>query len=268
MERHNSTRPVSEYESNYINSAGYWMAFHELAIELRSVALSGPEQDFDRAKEYDVGDLVSIRYGLIAIGLRAEFYKICDRDPLYAKTIMPALEQRNDVPATDDLEEAKEKLDSHLTTHLMKALATLSATNAMRRSGKKGRCRKSVISTGHWRPHWRSTQCRVEAWCHFGCLEFLCRAIKCGIFDGPDIPFTFGTGEEFSDILQSEEDPALAKQDLTEGWRSGIYQEITLSHAAGAKKKGSLISSAFVVWQDAENRNKVRFVMNLPKQSK
>lgn len=34
MENHSSLRTVSEYESHYVNTAGYWMAFHESALEL------------------------------------------------------------------------------------------------------------------------------------------------------------------------------------------------------------------------------------------
>ena len=60
------------------------------------------------------------------------------RDPTYAKMILPTLQQRNDVAAADDLTEAMEKLDSHMTTQLMKAVATLSASNATKRTGKGG----------------------------------------------------------------------------------------------------------------------------------
>lgn len=50
--------------------------------------------------------------------------------------IMPTLEQRNDVAAAGDLGDAKEKLDSHLTTHFVRTVATLTARNATKRSGK------------------------------------------------------------------------------------------------------------------------------------
>lgn len=51
---------------------------------------------------------------------------------------MPSLEQWNDVAAADDLTEPMEKLDTHITTQLMKAVATLSAGNATKRAGKGG----------------------------------------------------------------------------------------------------------------------------------
>lgn len=39
IEKHNSMRAVYEYEANYINTTGYWLAFHESAIALRGEAL-------------------------------------------------------------------------------------------------------------------------------------------------------------------------------------------------------------------------------------
>lgn len=60
------------------------------------------------------------------------------RDPTYAKMILPTLQQRNEVAAADDLNEAMDKLDSHMTTQLMKALGTLSASNATKWTWKGG----------------------------------------------------------------------------------------------------------------------------------
>ena len=74
MEKHNSLRPVAEYECNYISAAGYWMAFHESAIALRQQALM-EKQDQDALK-FDVWALMAICYGLRAVGIRAEFYKL------------------------------------------------------------------------------------------------------------------------------------------------------------------------------------------------
>ena len=51
---------------------------------------------------------------------------------------MPTLEARADVPASDDLIEPMERLESHMATQLKKAVATLSASNAMKRAGGKG----------------------------------------------------------------------------------------------------------------------------------
>lgn len=136
MEKHQSLRPVCEYESNYINAAGYWMAFHEAAIALRQESIADKEDD--DAFHFDVWALMAIRYGLRVVGLRSEFYKLAARDPTYAKLVMPSLEQRNDVVAADDLTGPMEKLDTHMTTQLMKAVATLSASNATKRAGKGG----------------------------------------------------------------------------------------------------------------------------------
>lgn len=77
-----------------------------------------------------------------------------------------------------------------------------------------------------------------------------------------------GRGEELPDIPQSAEDRAFALQDLEEGCKTGIYQEISAAHARRAKNGGAIISSAFVVWQDGSEGRKGRFVVNLSKQSK
>lgn len=50
--------------------------------------------------------------------------------------VLDRLEQRNDHPATDDLFELLKKLDTHMNTQLMKAIATLSASNATKRAGR------------------------------------------------------------------------------------------------------------------------------------
>jgi hypothetical protein len=49
-----------------------------------------------------------------------------------ARLIMPVLEDRNDVPATDDLDEVLDKLEVQMLAQLMKAAASLHATNAVK----------------------------------------------------------------------------------------------------------------------------------------
>lgn len=43
---------VYENEANYINAAGYWMSFHQAAMDLRQEALQDKEIDTDEL--YDV----------------------------------------------------------------------------------------------------------------------------------------------------------------------------------------------------------------------
>lgn len=69
-------------------------------------------------------------------------------------------------------------------------------------------------------------------------------------------------------IPQSEENLAFASVDLEEGCRTGIYREVSKFYAEKAMEKGSIISSAFVVWQESSEGRKGRFVVNLSKQSK
>jgi hypothetical protein len=57
---------------------------------------------------------------------------------MHARLEMPVLEGQNDTPATDDLDAVMEKLDMHMATHLMKAAASLHATNSVKRSADGG----------------------------------------------------------------------------------------------------------------------------------
>ena len=90
MEKHQIMRPIYEYEANYINSLGYWMAFHEAAMSLSHESLK--QGNTEEASQFDVWGLISIRYGLRVVGIRAEFYKMSARDTRYAKLFMPSLE--------------------------------------------------------------------------------------------------------------------------------------------------------------------------------
>ena len=45
LEGQQSMRAVMEYETNFINAAGSWMAFHEAAISLRQEALTTVRDD-------------------------------------------------------------------------------------------------------------------------------------------------------------------------------------------------------------------------------
>jgi hypothetical protein len=82
--------------------------------------------------------MLAVRYGPRVVGLRTEFYKKSAKDPMHAKMVMPVLEGQNEIPATDDLDEVMEKLDTHMATQLMKAAESLLATNAVKRSGDGG----------------------------------------------------------------------------------------------------------------------------------
>lgn len=112
------------------------MSLHESAIALRQEAIADKKDA--EAQRFDVWALVAIRYSLRLVGLRCEFYKLAAKDPTYAKLVIPTLEAKGEVAASDDLVEPLEKLETHLSTQLMKAVATLSASNATKRAGGKG----------------------------------------------------------------------------------------------------------------------------------
>jgi hypothetical protein len=133
MERHSSLRPLYEYEAHYMNSVGYWMAFHQNAVALRQEYLASEAPDAAaKALKYDVWGVISVRYGLRVVGLRVEVYKRSKKDPMHARLIMPALEGRNDVSAADDLDDTLEKLDTHMASQLMKAVVSPRTLEAVR----------------------------------------------------------------------------------------------------------------------------------------
>lgn len=92
----------------------------------------------DKALKFDAWAVISVRYAQRVVGLRTEFCKMAAEDPSYTKMILPGLERRGVVAAADDLEEPLETLESHMATQMMKAVATLSASNATKRAGKGG----------------------------------------------------------------------------------------------------------------------------------
>lgn len=60
------------------------------------------------------------------------------KDLTYAKLVFPTLENWNEVACADDLQESMGKLESHFSTQLMSAVATLSDSNATKRDGRGG----------------------------------------------------------------------------------------------------------------------------------
>jgi hypothetical protein len=134
MHKFASLRPLYEYEANYTNAAGNWMAFSSTATTLRSEALARGGTGLVEAQRYDLWAILAVGYGLRVVGLRTEFYKMCAKDPTHAKLIMPMLEGATDVPATDDLDDVRDKLDGHIAAQLMKAAASLHASNELKRT--------------------------------------------------------------------------------------------------------------------------------------
>jgi hypothetical protein len=102
MERHPSLRPLFEYEAHYTNSAGYWMSFSSAVMDLRGEALKlEGTTGVKEAESIDAWAMMAVR-------------------------------------ATNDLDDVMEKLDTYMATQLMKAAASLHATNAVKRSGDGG----------------------------------------------------------------------------------------------------------------------------------
>ena len=139
LAKQQSMFPVAEHEAKYINAAGYWSVLHHVAYELRQEAFESANKA--EAEMFDAWAFVAVRYSLRVLGLRAEFYRMAAKDPMYAKLVLPSLERRGETAMADDLDDPLAKLESHLSSQMFKAVATLKASNATKRAGstkKKG----------------------------------------------------------------------------------------------------------------------------------
>jgi hypothetical protein len=113
------------------------MSLSSAAMALRGEALKlEGTAGVKEAEMFDVWAMMAVHYGLRVVRLRVEFYKRSAKNPMHARLVMPVLEGQNDTPATDDLDDVMEKRD--MATRLMKATASLHATNAVKRSGDGG----------------------------------------------------------------------------------------------------------------------------------
>jgi hypothetical protein len=123
-----------------------------------------------------------------------------------------------------------------------------------------------VIATARPRQGWLATQQQVDAWRALGASVCLCRAIRFGIYESPQTPFT--TGEVLPEISQSPEDLEFGMEDRREGCHTGIDEEIPRKEAERLRANGLMISNAFTVWQDGAQGRIGRFVVNFNRQSK
>ena len=131
------------------------------------------------------------------VGLLLEFYKKAARDPTDAKLVMSALEQKYDMAPANDLDEAVSKLETHITTQLMKAVASLSATNTVWRTGKDCAAKEQylrIVTAAAQARDAAASRCVAP----LGCSRYLQRAIKFGIYEKPTVPFL--EGEELAII--------------------------------------------------------------------
>jgi hypothetical protein len=115
------------------------MEFPQTSIYLRQECLvSGPPASVAKELKYDVCGIISVSYGQRVFDLLVEFYKRSAEDRTHAKLITPFLEGRNNVAAADNLYDSHEKLDTHMASQLMRAVASLSATDAVKRGRGNG----------------------------------------------------------------------------------------------------------------------------------
>jgi hypothetical protein len=151
------------------------MAFSTAAMALRGEALAKPDTTgVEDTKKDDVWRMMGVRYGLRAVGLRVEFYKKAAKDPMHARLLIPVLESNNDTAATEDVDNVLEKLYTHMATRLMKAAASLHATNAVKRSGDGG----LSISTAVLTPRWLAIQQPFYAWRYLGESDYLAEPFR------------------------------------------------------------------------------------------
>lgn len=137
LAKQQSMYSVAEHEAKYINAAGYWCVLHHVAYELRQEAFDAGNKE--EAEKFDAWAFVAVRYSLRVLGLRAEFYRMAGKDPMYAKLVLPSLERRGETAMADDLDNPLAILESHLSSQMFKAVATLKASNATKRAGHAGK---------------------------------------------------------------------------------------------------------------------------------
>lgn len=61
------------------------------------------------------------------------------KDLMYAKIFVPSLERRGETAMADNLDEHLATLESHLSSQMFKAVATLKESNATKRAGNAKR---------------------------------------------------------------------------------------------------------------------------------
>lgn len=136
LAKQQSMYAVAEHEAKYINAAGYWSVLHHVAYDLRQEAFEKGNKD--DAEKFDAWAYVAVRYSLRVLGLRAEFYRMAAKDPMHAKLVLPSLERRGETAMADDLDDVLATLESHLSSQMFKAVATLKASNETKRSNGRG----------------------------------------------------------------------------------------------------------------------------------
>lgn len=79
------------------------------------------------------------------LGLHAEFYKMAGDDHVAAKMVVTGLEKQIDLLDADNMVELMYKLDWHMMTQLMKAVANFRTRNTKNKSGGG----KGSAASGH-----------------------------------------------------------------------------------------------------------------------
>ena len=109
----------------------------ETAFTMPQEGMKSPGNIFEVLR-FDAWYYVKKGYALRFLGLRAEFYRNAAKDPTHAKRLLPMLERRGDVAMADNLDYALANYESHTSTQMLKAMETFQASNATKRSKKKG----------------------------------------------------------------------------------------------------------------------------------
>lgn len=122
-------RAVSGYDFKYVNTAGYWFAFHEAAIDIRQEKID--ESKIQDANRMDLLAVVAVKHYLRTIGLRTKFSKMSIDRPVHTKLVFPILNKRRQVAVADNLDKALSyMLSDDNTTQMMKLVVAVQASNA------------------------------------------------------------------------------------------------------------------------------------------
>lgn len=120
----------------YFNSAGYWLGLQKTTFTLMGqVSGEGASQ---RLAQLGAWAQIFGEYALRVLAIRQEFYRNSVKDPVSARLKQSLYEEATYVPANEFLDERTRELETLQQTQLMKALAALTASNTVKRSGGGG----------------------------------------------------------------------------------------------------------------------------------
>lgn len=132
-----SMQPIYKYEMNYFNSCGYWLGLQKTCFSIIHQVACGPA-NADTTREMSMLNAwaeILGEYALRVLAVRQEFYRNSVKDPVGARLNQEMYEEDSYLPVSDALDERTKQMGTMREAQLMKAIATLAASNNLKRAG-------------------------------------------------------------------------------------------------------------------------------------